>query len=418
MPGRLVNILQNILICLLAVSGLFLTVLTQLDPQTIDDFFHLLPTGQAITGTVSRDPESPTAPETMVRVAVSGKYGRYGEIHLTSTGSRFVPIRSLLQEALDSAGAPTPCTEQELRTALSLSSIYCDWPEPMPMPVIAQILEAASPDADLPVSRIAAAVEGNAVSLFFTDDVSFFRCTTDLSPQTLLDTIDSLQMESAVFAYELNTTNIAPYTLLPTGELFVYPVLDSVSGMPQSDFLLSALGFNPNTNSRYTESNGTEVIRDGERVLRLEADSSLVYDNGGISKSELAISFAGESPTAWEAALGCFGMFSNLTEDSSARLYLRSIVPAGTGWRVTFDYQVNSIPVRLSSGEPAVQAEVDSTGITKFTMHLRRYTLEGSGSSLLPLRQALAIAANSAGEELTICYVDNGSTASTTWLKD
>ena len=89
------------------------------------------------------------------------------------------------------------------------------------------------------------------------------------------------------------------------------------------------------------------------------------------------------------------------------------------GWLVTFDYQVDGVLLRLSSGEPAAQVEVDASGVTGFTIRLRRYTAsESEHSLLLPLLQALAIVSDGGGGELSICYVDSGSTASAAWLEE
>ncbi len=52
------------------------------------------------------------------------------------------------------------------------------------------------------------------------------------------------------------------------------------------------------------------------------------------------------------------------------------------------------------------------------SLRFRQYTDAGETSLLLPLRQALAIAVQREGGELSIGYVDNGVTASAKWLAD
>ena len=53
------------------------------------------------------------------------------------------------------------------------------------------------------------------------------------------------------------------------------------------------------------------------------------------------------------------------------------------------------------------------------TLRIRQYTSLEESSLLLPLRQALAVAARHPGTELTIGYVDNGSdTVSAQWLAE
>ena len=56
--------------------------------------------------------------------------------------------------------------------------------------------------------------------------------------------------------------------------------------------------------------------------------------------------------------------------------------------------------------------------VTALTLRFRQYADAGEMSLLLPLRQALAIAARQEGAELSIGYLDNGETASARWLAD
>lgn len=57
--------------------------------------------------------------------------------------------------------------------------------------------------------------------------------------------------------------------------------------------------------------------------------------------------------------------------------------------------------------------------ISDMTFRVRQYTVEGTASLLLPLRQALAIAAQQEGAELSIGYADGGAgTISAGWLAE
>lgn len=415
MSKKYINILQNILILLLSASALFLVI----RQQTESPLASFLTTGQTSTAAADTSEESLTSVEAMVRIAVSGAYGRYGDLHMTSTSDGFAGIRNLLQEALGSAGTPVICSEEDFRTALDSTSAYCDWTVPLPLPVVAGMVGASAPAQNLNVRRMALSVGHDSVTLFFTDDISYLRCTTKVSVEALLNFISGVQMDTVAFAYELEGSSINPYSLLHTGELQDYPLLTSASAAQPADPLLSALGFNPNTNSRYTESNGTEVVRDGERTLRIEPDSTLLYDSGGTSVPELSVTASSESVTIEDAVLCAFRSLNRLITGSDAALCLKSVQTSQRGWLVTFDYQVDGVLLRLSSGEPAAQVEVDTTGITGFTLRLRRYTAsESDNTLLLPLLQALAIVADGDGGELSICYVDSGNTVSAAWLEE
>ena len=53
------------------------------------------------------------------------------------------------------------------------------------------------------------------------------------------------------------------------------------------------------------------------------------------------------------------------------------------------------------------------------TFRIRQYTAGGNASLLLPLRQALAIAAREEGAELAVGYADGGAgTVSAKWLAE
>ena len=410
-----INTLQNILILLLSVSALFLFILQQKESSLAS----FLTTEQTSPSATTSSAESLTSLEAVIRTAVSGTYGRYGDLHMTTTSDGFAGIRNLLQEALGSAGTPSGCSEQDFRAALDATSVYCDWTTPLPIPVIAGIVGASAPVQDLNVRRMVLSVEHDSVTLYLTDGTDYLHCTTKVSVEALLSFISSVQMDPVAFAYELKGSATSPYSLLHTGELRDYPLLTSASAAQPVDLLLSALGFNPNTNSRYTESNGTEVVRDGERTLRIEPDSTLLYDSGGTYIPELSISGFGEAVTIEDAVLCAFRSLNRLISGSDASLCLKSVQTTPRGWLVTFDYQVDGVLLRLSSGEPVAQVEVDSSGVTGLTIRLRRYTAsENENSLLLPLLQTLAIVSAGDHGELSICYVDSGSTVSAAWLEE
>ena len=410
-----INALQNLLIALLAVSALFLFLRQQTDTPMAS---YLTP-GQTTTGVSDSEEEIPTTAEAVIRIAVSGAYGRYGDLHMTSTSDGFAAIRNLLQEALGSAGTPEKCSETAFRAALDGTSLYCDWTASLPLSAVCGIVGASAPEEELYVRRMVLAAGHDSVTLLLTDDKDYMLCTTKVSVEALLNFISGVQMDTVAFAYELKSNSITPYSLLHTGHLQEYPLLTSSTGTQPADPLLSALGFNPNTNSRYTESNGTEVVRDGERTLRIEPDSTLIYDGGGTFVPEVSISRSDETVSMYDAILCASRTLNQLISDSDASLCLKTVETTQRGWLVTFDYQADGVLLRLSSGEPAASAEVTSNGVTAFTLCLRRYMAEGTENSLLlPLLQALAIADSSQPGELSICYVDSGSTVSAAWLTD
>lgn len=85
---------------------------------------------------------------------------------------------------------------------------------------------------------------------------------------------------------------------------------------------------------------------------------------------------------------------------------------------LSFGWQINGVPIRFDRGGSAGEVTLTGGTVSMLSLRFRQYTDAGETSLLLPLRQALAIAVQREGGELSIGYVDNGVTASAKWLAD
>lgn len=97
------DFIQNITITLLTLSAVFLfsrTQFFQLGAAAGSGYWQHLtaPIGSGETDTALSD--RLLAP---VRLAVSGEYGRYGSVSLTTGGEEFTPVKTLLREVIGSA---------------------------------------------------------------------------------------------------------------------------------------------------------------------------------------------------------------------------------------------------------------------------------------------------------------------------
>ena len=91
---------------------------------------------------------------------------------------------------------------------------------------------------------------------------------------------------------------------------------------------------------------------------------------------------------------------------------------SGSGTVLTFGYQVGGVPIRFADGSAAAEITLSGQTISSLTLRPRQYTA-GTTSSLLPLRQAMAIAGRNEGAELSIGYADTGTyPLSAVWLAD
>ena len=187
--------------------------------------------------------------------------------------------------------------------------------------------------------------------------------------------------------------------------------------LADADRLLTALDFNPNTQYRYVDASGTEVVREGDRTLRIHTDGTITYAGGTNPLSAVP----DDPPTLSDAVSTANSLLhSLLPTNSDAELYLESVRQIGETTTLRFGYQAGGVPIRFSDGESAAEITMVGQMISNLTFRVRQYTLEGTDSLLLPLRQALAIHASAhAGSELFIGYTDSGTgTVNAGWLAE
>ncbi|MCI9609018.1 MAG: hypothetical protein HFG07_02165 [Oscillibacter sp.] len=410
------NLLQNILITLLSLSAAALFTQTQL--YNLD-----LTTG----GTPAAGPLQSAAPAAElaapVRVAVTGDYGRHGSVTLTTADAAFAdPLGRRLLEALGSARDYSPCTGADFLRALRGPSLYYDFLEPLPLSVLAGLLgggEEVSPREDLAARRLLLFFQQGVVSLCLWDGgESCFRAATAVSADSLEQVIGRYELGNASFALDGEEKALNPCSLLPAQppELGAYTLGAPLAG--GTDWLLSALGFNPRSRTRHTESNGTELIMDGDRTLRIRPDGTVQYQSGG--DPSLRVKAAGELPTAREAALGAGALLEGLLAPVSgeARLWLQNVRRSGEVTTLRFGYRLGGVPVRFQDGGFAVEVTLTGTAMTALTLRFRQYNPAAEASLLLPQAQAVAVAAASPGRELSVGYVERNGECRACWLSD
>lgn len=415
------DFLQNITIVLLTISAVFLIAQTQLYTLGVDagsDYLRYLsaPQTPAVSETALTSLSAP------VRLAVTGVYGgRYGSVALTTTDETFEPVGGLLREALRSVQALVPCETRDFLKALEGTSVYCDFLEPLPLPVLAGLV-GASLDSGTAARRlvISARGEGEAVLYLWDGEADCRLGRTAVSAAELEGVVGGYELNGASFAMDgagPESARMEPCSLFPL-EPPELPVLASSAVLPDSDALLTALGFYPRTNSRYTESGGVEVVTDGDRTLRLSPDGAIRYRSGG--DPALTVSAAGETPTVTEAVMGASALLNSLlsTQTSEAGLYLQGVRETESATVLSFGWQCGGVPIRLDRGGAAAEVTLSGGVVSMLSLRFRQYADTGELSLLLPLRQALAIAARQEGAELSIGYVDDGASASASWLAD
>lgn len=416
------NFIQNIIIILLSLSAAALFAQTQLSSLDLTAGYDQaeLSSGQVVSGAAA-DLAAP------VRVAVTGDFGRYGSAVLTTADDAFTdPLGRRLLEALGSARDYAPCADSDFLRALESPSLYYDFLEPLPLSILAGLSgggEEVSPREDLTARRLLIALQSGGVSLYLWDGgEGCFRAATAVSADSLSQVIGRYELGNASFAMDAGADSpeagLDPCSLLPAG----LPSLPSFTvGNPldaSADWLLSALSFHARTRTRHTESNGTELIMDGDRTLRIRPDNTVYYQSG--RESTLTVASAGDLPTLREAALGTGSLLSGLLSSVSgeSRLWLQSLRRSGDTTVLRFGYHAGGVPIRFQDGGFAAEVTLTGASVTAMTLRLRQYSLSEESSLLLPLPQALAVAAASPGKELSIGYVERGGICKASWLCD
>lgn len=410
---------QNLAIALLSVSAVLLFTQTQMyNLGSSGGFWHLLSSGDIQTAdNISDQTASLTAP---VRVAVTGPYGRFGCVTLTTADDAFTPLRSLLEQALGSAHANTPCDTQEFQDALQNTSVYCDFLSPLPLTMLADLVWTTGGDETIYARRLAVTErEGRVVLYLWDGDKTCFRCDTALTPEILSDTVSRYELGNAQFAMD---GALDQYPMLDPCSLFLdqepeLPILSAAVPLSDTDRLLAVMGFNPNTQNRYPDASGTEVIVENGRTLRIYTDGTVSYLSGG--DEALTIPAEETLPTLLEASLGCGSLLNTLLASAGgdASVYLEDVRQSGMSTTLRFGYQAGGVPICFADGESAAEITLTGTAVSSMTLRIRQYTATEQLSLLLPLQQALAVAARHPGTELAIGYVDNHSdTVSAQWL--
>ena len=239
------DFIQNITITLLTLSAVFLfsrTQFFQLGAAAGSGYWQHLtaPIGSGETDTALSD--RLLAP---VRLAVSGEYGRYGSVSLTTGGEEFTPVKTLLREVIGSARSLSDSSWAVFRAALETPSVYCDFLSALPVEYLSDLMGAET-DLSLTVRGLAAAEQGEQVILLLWDGGSrYYQCATAVQRSALQEVLEQFDFGVSTFAFEEEAgQHLAPLSLFPD-PLPELPQLTAGDAAVSTETLLTALGFNP-----------------------------------------------------------------------------------------------------------------------------------------------------------------------------
>lgn len=353
-----------------------------------------------------------------VRMAVTNANGRYGvQYDDGGVDALFDALGGLLGEALGSAQTPVRTTRLAWEEALHQRGIYYEFPGAVPLSLAAAWLSGGESSLSLTAEAsrllLAESESGDSVRLYYVDaaDGSYYTCQTVV---LFLDLPDNYAPNGAMFAFEQPERygGLAPDTLILSSPPAppIYQAGDSLNLGEDAlrDALLQSLEFFPQSNAVYPTADAWSV-RDGGDTLRLTSSGTVVYHAGGneprypipqnASRAEL-VERTGQ--LVWNAVAPHCG---------AARVYLSGITQSRDTYTLTYSYTLSGAEVQLGREGWCARFTIRNGQITEYTLRLRRYSLSGESTVLLPEYQAMAAmqAMQADGRLLFLCYYDGGS---------
>ena len=415
---RRIAVLQNLAILVLSLSAALLLIIV--GPLELTGESGLFRLGQLISQDHQPEAEASdlSAVSAPINLVISNSYGRRGELLTTTLSESGAQCGSLIREAIGSAHSPVKASREDLRDALGSGSIFMDFLYSLPSQVVASFFGAEF-EADFAVRclLLASTGEGNCTLFFWNGEATAWRYGTAVPEDTLLVFLNATDVNGAWFAFEAGEDYdfLYPFTLLPA-ERVSEKVLSAVtsSTATDADRLLSVTGFNVHTNNRYPEEDGTQVIVESPRTLRIHPDGVVEYMGDTETAAELFWVPAGqeEAVTSVEAVLTALRLAETLMPrdlSGNGRFFITGMTEKEGDWQVTLGVHVDGVPVYHVDAANAMEIVFTGNVITAFTIHCRSYTAGEDDYALLPLTQTVAMAEGENGAMLTVGYVDRGN---------
>lgn len=408
---------KNLLIAALSLSAVYLFTLSPLYLNSplygwTGRLFSAAAPGDGVTVSFS-------AAARPARIAVSNSAGRYGaQYDAAAVDALFDQTRTLLGEALGSAGESRPVGEDVWRRALRSEGVYFDFAGAVPLSALAGWLREGEQNSLLSGDArrmVLAPGEGGAVWLYYQDgwaEDAFYARETALLVQAHLTPVTApLAPNGAKFAFEDGRLgSCGPYTFITDGAAAaVYDASAPLaSGGDALQKTLSALSFSGALVTSYATDEGT-VYRQGEEFLLLAPDGTLSYHGDG---SLYPVAREGALPSLPEMIEATRQLAAAALEPlcGDARIYLVSARQEGEETRITYGYSLDGAEVWTGKSGWCAQFRLKEGVIAAFTLLPRTYTARTDTTPLLPVVQAAAAmeAEGAAGSELLLVYRDTG----------
>lgn len=419
--------LKTLVIILLVVSAVLMAVNIQLFRNIISRFQDAAPDDPGGQGELVLS-SGANLPFRMAYMSEAGRCGlQYGSGEIEVY---YNMIATTIGEAFGSASNIVTISETVWRRQLGENGVYFDYLGSIPSEALASWF-GVEPPADFPsvsIRHLALVQSGEGTALCFIGESGeagavFYQGETAVKFSAVGQLLEGMLPNGASFAFELDGEyeNISDYTMLTGGQPRL-PVLSATSPLNSEEArqrLILAFDFNPNTTSRYEESDGTHVIVETSGTLRFPPGGGVIYrqtsTDGSIRIPVPSDGVAGVSQVvafAKKIASDC-GIISGAEQD----IYLTGAQSADGVITAAFGYTFRGVPIRLASGKDAIYIEVSGGTVKTLELNLRVFTPGEELVSLMPEKMAIAATAKLPTGELYIAYTqDNSDVFSPVWL--
>ena len=350
-------------------------------------------------------------------VCAADNGGRYGTAYTGDGPSEVFQRFSLdLGEALGSAGAPAPCTEEEFRACLNRCSVTMEFLCPMPLELLSGWLgvEMSSAAAQHSARLLClSAAESETLLCYQTEDGARYLCATAVNTDGFRGRTAEYAPNGALYAWESDRLD-GGGTLLLLTELPQPAVINSA--LPsirdrEIDAMLTAVGMNSFVTNSYAESDGTVVYISDENTMRIDTGGQVFFRRAGTPDTRGDVDLTAAVGRAMQIAELCMAPYAG---EGALRFAGAAVFPEQRSCTVMLDYTVDGIPVRLASGH-AAEIVVRGETVIQAQLQLRRFTRTSGRTELLPCLQAAAIAA-AAGGTPELIYADAGEATECMWV--
>lgn len=402
--GRLIELCKTILIVLLTCS-LLLLFMAAIPMDTIRDvpwlsrlvrpMAPLLGLSQAELTYVQAAPAVLDAAQP-VAISVHNSAGRSTAVwDFDALDEAFDRLGAHLGQALDTAELFHKVSASDLQSALQGTSVWFRYGCSLPAPLLASWLGASLEAAVPEVYACALSVTGGQVMLYLAGE-SCYEAATPLDAGELEVLLEAYRPDGSLFAFEAGS-HLSPLSLLPGGTCTVPG--GAVSEPITSRFmeqLATDLGFNPYSESRYTDSSGAVHFSEANCSLEITADGRVLLSSAAQDR------FAAAGADASALVETARQLVSLAAADAGVgRLYLSGLTQDGEGTVCTFDYLVSGVQVVLDGGSAA---SVTFSGQSVTELSVRPLVFTGGEDNLYPLPVAQAAALLAPGSELVLQY--------------